>query len=194
MIMKTVMEGVRDTVKNWWVSLVVGIIAIILGVWCMFIPLETMAALTIVFIVAFFISGIAEIAFAVQNRKALYGWGWTLTGGILDILVGCMLLALPAPAVTMVLIYFVGFWIMFRSIWAIGSAAELQKYGVRGWGWMLSIAILALLFSLVFIFSSPLFGGAFVVTFFCVALLVYGIFRIYMAVMMKSVKNQIDKK
>ncbi len=192
--MTTVTEGIRDTVKNWWVSLIVGIIAIILGVWCMFVPVATIAALTIVFIVAFFISGIAEIAFAVQNRKTMHGWGWTLTGGIVDLLMGCMLLALPAPAVTAVLIYFVGFWIMFRSIWAIGAASDLQKYGVRGWGWMLAIAILALLFSIIFIFSTPLFGGAFIVTFFCVALLVYGIFRIYMGVLLKSVKNEIDKK
>ncbi len=192
--MKNVTEGIKDTVKNWWVSLVVGIIAIILGVWCMFVPLATLAAISIVFIIAFFISGIVEIAFAVQNRKAMHGWGWTLMGGIVDLLLGAMLLALPAPAVTVVLIYFIGFWIMFRSIWAIGAAAELQKYGVRGWGWMLAIAILALLFSIVFIFSSPLFGGAFVVTFFCVAMLVYGIFRIYMAVLLKSIKNDIDKK
>ncbi len=192
--MKNVIEGVKSTVNNWWISLVIGIIAIILGIWCMFTPVATLAALTIVFVVAFFISGIAEIVFAVQNRKIMYGWGWALTGGILELLLGCMLLAIPAPAITAVLIYFIGFWIMFRSIWAIGAASELQKYGVKGWGWMLTIAILALLFSIIFIFSSPLFGGTFVVIFFCIAMLVYGIFRIYMAMMLKSIKNAIEDK
>lgn len=191
--MKSVIEGVRNTVKNWWVSLVVGIVAIILGIWCMFTPMATLGALTIVFIVAFFISGIAEIVFAVQNRKIMYGWGWTLTGGILDLLLGIMLLALPAPVVTMVLIYFIGFWILLRSIWAIGASAELNKIGVRGWGWMLAIAILALVFSLFFIFSSPVFGGSVVVAFFSVAMLIYGIFRIYMAVILKSIKNDVKK-
>lgn len=190
--MKDVIKGVRNTVKYWWISLVIGLLAIILGVWSLVTPVDALYALTTVFIIAFFVSGLIEIIFAISNRHLMKGWGWTLSGGIIDILLGVMLVALPTPMVTVALIYFVGFWIMLRSIWAIGAASELQSLGVRGWGWMLALAILALIFSIIFIFSSPIFGGGFVVAFFAVSMLIYGVFRIYLAVQFKSIKNDIE--
>ena len=126
---------------------------------------------------------------AAGNRRRLRGWGWALTGGIVDVLLGIMLAAAPAPAATAVLIYFVGFWIMLRSLWAIGGASELSALGVRGWGWLLALAIASFIFSLVFIFSSPIFGGAFVVAFFSTAIIAYGLFRIWLAVKLKAVKD-----
>lgn len=190
--MKKRVEGVRNTVKYWWISLIIGFLAILLGIWSLVTPVSALAALTIVFIVAFFISGIIEIAFAVSNRHIMKGWGWTLTGGIVDILLGVMLMCLPAPMVTVALIYFIGFWIMLRSIWAIGASAELNTLGVRGWGWLLALAILSLIFSIIFIFSSPIFGGVFVVAFFATAMLIYGVFRIYLAFQLKSIKSDIN--
>lgn len=187
--MKDLVEEMRGAVRHWWTSLIIGLLAVILGVWCLFTPMATLGALTMLFIVAFFASGLFEIVFAVSNRRRLRGWGWTLTGGVIDLLLGVMLAAMPAPAATAVLIYFVGFWIMLRSLWAIGGASELGTMGVRGWGWLLALAIVSFIFSLVFIFSSPFFGGAFVVAFFSTAMIAYGIFRIWAAMKLKAIKD-----
>ena len=117
--MSDLVEQMRGAVRHWWASLVIGLLAVILGVWCFITPMSTLGALTMLFIVAFFASGIFEVVFAVANRH-MHGWGWTLSGGIVDLLLGFMLAASPAPVATAVLIYFVGFWIMLRSLWAIG--------------------------------------------------------------------------
>jgi len=185
-------ETVKDTVKNWWVSLLVGILAIIVGVWCLCSPDATLVALTMVFIIAFLIGGILEIVYAVSNAKIVAGWGWSLASGIIDILFALLLMILPTLLITTLLIYFVGFWILFRSIWAIGEATELQRFGVRGWGWLLALAILSVLLAFVFMIS-PLFGGIFIVAFVGVAFISFGIFRIYRAFLLKSLHKYIKK-
>lgn len=177
-------------VRYWWESLIVGMLAILLGIWSLVTPLPALRAVTILFIISFFISGIIDIAFALSNRRIIKGWGWVLTGGIIDLLLALMLLGLPAPAATIVVIYFIGFWILFRSIWAIGSAAELNALGVKGWGWLLALAILSLIFAIVFIFSSPIFGGTVIVAFFATAMIIYGIFRIDLAFQLKRIREE----
>jgi len=185
-------QSVKQAVKNWWVSLVIGILAVILGIWSLVTPDVTLVALTYVFIFVFLFGGILEIIFAVSNRDALTGWGWTLAGGVIDIIFGLLILAMPPITAAVVLVYFVGFWIMFRSIWAIGEAVELKRLGFRDWGWTLALAILGILFAITFLMS-PLFTGAvFIVAFVSTAFIIYGIFRIYLGFRLKSLKNDIN--
>lgn len=106
--------------KYWWLSLLVGIISIIMGVWSLVTPDTTLVALTIFFIAMFFISGITDIVYALYNRKTSNNWGWALAGGIIDIILGVLLVSLPLPVITTMLVYFVGFWILFRSVLALG--------------------------------------------------------------------------
>mgnify|MGYP002189487413 FL=1 len=77
--------SVKQAVKYWWVSLLIGLLAIMLGIWCLTSPWSTITALSIVFSVTFFVSGVFEIIFAVSNRNTLKGWGWTLVSGIIEI-------------------------------------------------------------------------------------------------------------
>ena len=185
------LNSVQRTVKNWWISLVVGILSIVLGILFLLKPLDAWITLIILFIVSFFIIGISQLVFSISNRKILRGWGWTLAGGILSILVGCLLLNIPTVTPT-IMIYFVGFWIMFQSIWAIGVSVELQRWGVKGWGWLLALAILGLLFSFMFIFTSPFTATGFIVIMAAASFIAYGVFSIYLSVQLKSIKNQID--
>lgn len=185
-------ETVKDAVRLWWVSLLVGLMAIILGIWTISTPDRTFVALIYVFILAFLIGGISEIIFAFANRKTLTGWGWSLASGIIDILFAILLMSIPVQIISLLLIYFVGFWIMFHAIWTIGEAAELQRFGVKGWGWLLVFGILSVIFSIMFIFS-PMFGGVFIIAFISIALITYGIFRIYFAFMLKSMHKYIGK-
>lgn len=181
---------IKEAVKNWWVSLLVGILAIVVGIWTFFTPGQSLAALTVLFEVALIVAGILEIIFAISNRKVLYGWGWSLTAGILELLLGVMLIAMPMPSVAVILIYVVGFWILFRSIWSIGASFDLHQVGIRGWGWLLAMGILMALFSFLFLLS-PAFGGIFIVVFVGIALLVYGIFRIVLAFDLKALYKDI---
>jgi len=179
--------------KYWWLSLVVGIVAIIMGIWMLTTPDATLAALTIFFISAFFIGGIIDIVFAIINRKNMNGWGWPLAGGIIDIILGILLAMLPFPIVTTMLVYLVGFWILFRSVLTIGIACELQQNKVKDWGWLLALAILGIIFSFIYMLS-PILNGIFVVMFVSIAFMTYGIFRIVYAFRLRSINKMINDK
>lgn len=187
--MNEVIEDVKRAIKNWWLSLILGILSIGVGVWMLFTPDSSLIALTYLFVTLFLAGGIFEIIFALSNTK-IRGWGWSLAGGIFDLIFGLILLILPRPIVSIMLIYVVGFWILFRAISSIGMSIELQRMGVRGWGWELAFGILSVLFSFLFLIS-PAFGGLFVIAFASVAFITYGIFRIYISFEIKRLHKYI---
>lgn len=182
-------KTVRKAVKNWWVSLLVGVICIALGVWCFVTPLETFLALTMLFVAGFLVTGIFEIAFAITNRENLHGWGWTLAIGIIDVIFATILIANPviAPAI---LSYYIIFWLMFQSFWGIGMAIDLSKYENSNWGWLLAIAILGLLLSIILLFQ-PIISGLMASYLLASMFIVYGIFRVLLSVKLKSLNKYI---
>lgn len=181
------MYAARAAVKNWWLSLVIGILSLGLGILFLAKPLDALITLAILFVAGFLVSGLFEIIFAISNKNSLNGWGWTLAGGIIDLLLGILLLFTPGIT-PIIMAYFVGFWIMFQSIWGIGMACDLQKLGVKDWGWLLALAIIGIIFSFIFIMS-PVFATGFIVAMAVIAFIVYGIFRIYLGFRLKSIKN-----
>ena len=191
--MLQMIDSMKKSVKNWWVSLLVGILAIIMGIWCFTSPGASLLGLTYVFIIGFLLSGILDICFAVSNRNNMYGWRWNLAGGILEVLLGIMLLMMPTTFVTGILVYMVGFWILFRSIWGIGESCQLQILGVKGWGWSLALSIISLLFSLLYLLSPGFGKGIFVVALVGCSMLVYGIFRIVIAFKLREIGKKLKK-
>lgn len=179
--------------KYWWLSLLVGIIAIIMGIWLLTTPDTTLVALTFFFVATFFISGIFDIAYAISNRKTSGSWGWALAGGIIDIILGVLLVSMPLPVITTILVYMVGFWILFRSVLALMQSISLQQIGIKGWGWMLALSILGILFSVIYMLS-PVFNGIIVVLLVSMAFLTYGIFRICYAFELRSIHKFIKRE
>lgn len=182
--------SVKQAVKYWWVSPLVGIIAIFLGLWCIANPGETLAVLGMLFIASFFISGIFEIFFAFLNRNTLKGWGWTLASGLINIVFGLILLSISIGTIA-VLLFLVGFWVMFQSIWSISSSIELRRNGVKGWGWLLTFGILGLILSFILIVN-PVFAATFIIYILAFTLLSYGIMRIYLGFKLRSVHKVFD--
>ena len=136
----------RRSVKYWWISVLTGLLAIALGILFISTPQSALLSLAMLFAIGFLANGIFELAFTLSNKKSISGWGWNLVGAIIDILLGLLLISVPGITV-FVLIYFVGFWLLFRSIWGLGASLELQTLGIKGWGWLLAFAILGVLFS-----------------------------------------------
>lgn len=93
--MKTIFDELQQEVKNWWISLILGILYVIVAISLMFSPLSGYAVLSILFSVSMLFSGLLEISFAVSNRRRVSSWGWYLAGGIIDMILGFYLDSLP---------------------------------------------------------------------------------------------------
>ncbi|MFD1553373.1 HdeD family acid-resistance protein [Putridiphycobacter roseus] len=177
-------DSMQSAVKNWWMSVLLGILYVILGFWVFSTPLESYVTLTMVFSIFIFASGIMEIAFAVANSNQTVGWGWYLTGGILDLIIGILLIS--NPLITMAILpFYIGFWLMFRGMMAVGLSIPLKTVGMRNWGWMLIAGIATIIFAFLII-SNPLFGSMSIVYTSAVAFIMVGVFRIFLGFSLKA--------
>jgi uncharacterized membrane protein HdeD (DUF308 family) len=181
------LKTVQGTVRNWWMSLIIGILSLLFGVIFILQSVDGLCTLTYLFTIGFTITGIFEIVFALSNNDFITGWGWGLAGGILDILLGVMLLFTPGATPTM-MVYIVGFWIMYKSICGIGISCDLKRLLVDGWNWLLILSILCLLLSFTFILS-PMLTSKFILITAVVAFFLYAVFRIYLSIKFKSLKD-----
>ena len=189
--MSNFLKTVTNTVKYWYIPLIVGLIFIGIGVYTIISPLKSYLALSILFSLSFLFSGISEIIFSISNRKEIDNWGWTLTFGILTFLLGVLLVINPVISITTLPIY-VGFVMLFRSIMGISYALELKNYGVLDWGNLMVLGILGLLFSFVLIWN-PLFAGMTIVFWTGLAIISGGAFSVYLSFKLKKIKSLPNK-
>ncbi len=150
--------------------------------------MQSYLALGVVFIVLLLVNGIFQIVFSIGNRKTLNGWGWFLTGGIFEFLIGIYLWSYPGISLVM-LPFVVGFWLLFRGISVIAHSTDLKDMGVKGWGWIMTFGILMAIFSF-FMIMDPVFGAFNVVFLTAFALISMGVAYIMLSFKLKDIKSK----
>jgi uncharacterized membrane protein HdeD (DUF308 family) len=183
----TVLSSAQSTVRNWWISLLIGILYIIAGVWVFQTPLASYVSLSIVFSVFIFVSGISQILFSITNKNDINNWGWYLAGGILDLIIGILLMSHPLMTMT-ILPFYVGFWLLFQGFMAIGLSFQFKAIDVPNWGWLLFLGFLTLMFAFLLL-ANPVFAGLSIIYMTAMAFVSAGIFRIFLAFGLKKIKN-----
>jgi uncharacterized membrane protein HdeD (DUF308 family) len=83
----------------WW-SLISAALGVLVGGWLLARPVSGAVSLTILLVAFFVIEGVASIMFSLDHKRELSGrWGWMLVSGIVDLVLGAMILAgLPSTA------------------------------------------------------------------------------------------------
>ena len=186
--MKTIFDELKQEVKNWWISLILGILYVVVALSLMFFPLNGYAALSILFSISMLVSGLLEISFAVSNRRRVSSWGWYLAGGIIDMILGFYLIAYPLLSME-VIPFIIAFWLMFRGFSSAGYAMDLKRYGTKDWGWYIAFGILAIICSLIILWQ-PAVGAIYAVYMISFAFLIIGFFRIMLSFELKSLHKR----
>ena len=134
--------------RNW--SLIVpGVLLIFFGALCAFYPGITLLSVTFVAGAGFIFAGIVNIISYVRERKTAGLSGWYVAYGILDIIIGLMLVIHPL-ATAYVIPWLIGAFIMAYSIVEIFSIIASRKQLGSIWGLRLVSAILSLLVGICF--------------------------------------------
>ncbi|MBI1933869.1 MAG: DUF308 domain-containing protein [Ignavibacteriales bacterium] len=180
-------KTINNSIKHWYMPLIVGIIFILIGLYTFSSPLESYVALSILFSISFLISGFSEIIFSISNKDKIDSWGWSLTFGIITFVLGNMLILNPAISLT-TLPFYVGFLVMFRSISSISFSLELKNFGIKNWKFLMLFAVLGLLFSFILIWN-PLFAGITIVVWTGLAFIATGIFSVLISFRLKRLHN-----
>ncbi|MDR0866383.1 MAG: HdeD family acid-resistance protein [Candidatus Symbiothrix sp.] len=184
-------ERLESKVKNWWISLLIGILFIVASLLLFFNPSESYVAIAFAFAVLMIVVGIFEIIFSLSNKNILPGWGWYLALGILDLVLGFFLLVYPALSEA-IIPYLLAFWMMFRGFSIIGYSLDLQQFGNRTWGWYLALGILSIVCAIGVIFF-PAAGAFSVVYILAFIFLFLGIARILLAFELKNLHKDSDR-
>ncbi|HEY9260704.1 HdeD family acid-resistance protein [Chitinophaga sp.] len=187
--MSQIISAIRNNVKFWWLYLLNGIIFLLAGFVVFSNPFSSYILLSIFFAVTLFVTGIFEIAFALSNRKQHVGWGWSLVSGIVDVVIGVILISYPSVSMAVIPL-FLAFWFMFKGISLIGFSIQLQTDKIPNWGWLLLGGILLIIISIV-ILDNPALGVAAILGLMAAAFWATGILSIIFSFRLRHVKKEL---
>ena len=129
----------RTTSRVLWV--IAGVLLVIAGIACLRNPGAALTSMTVILGVAMLFSGIVDIVIFATAHNDMAGSGWFLLDGILTVLLSLFVLVNGwFTALTLPFIF--GMWLIFSGITKFVNSFDLQRLGVRGWGWFTAIGVL----------------------------------------------------
>jgi uncharacterized membrane protein HdeD (DUF308 family) len=133
-----IVSGVAETVGAFWsrgwsgfvVPLLSGVLSVAIGLLFLWEPVDAVLALTLLLGCFLALFGIFKIAAALNHRFA--AWGWPLASGVVDLILG-VLIVLEWPASGLWVIgLFVGVTLLFRGLNWIGLGLALRTLPPSG--------------------------------------------------------------
>lgn len=136
----------------WWLVLLRGIFAVILGILALVAPVLTVAFFVWVFAFYAIVDGIVTLVQAVSTRKTDPAWGWLLTIGIIGVLAGIVVMIFPLQAGALTLLVFlwmIAIWAILSGIFGIPAASSVASGGAKALG--IALAALSILFGVLLV-------------------------------------------
>lgn len=189
--MSQLIHSFTNTVKHWYIPLIIGILFVVFGLYIFTVPLATYITLAIIFSVSFIVSGLMEAVFAVQNQKSLQGWGWYLVSGLLSLGLGIYLSVYPGVSMS-ILPFVVGFTLLFRSFQSLGIAFDLKERKFLNWGILAISSVLGIIVSFLLL-AHPFFTGMSLVSLTALSFIFVGVSAIVLAFNLKKIKKFPEK-
>ena len=129
----------RTTSRVLWV--IAGVLLVMAGIVCLRNPGAALTSMTMILGVAMLFSGIVDIVIFATAHNDMAGSGWFLLDGILTVLLSLFVLGNGwFTALTLPFIF--GMWLIFSGITKFVNSFDLQRLGVRGWGWFTATGVL----------------------------------------------------
>lgn len=180
-----------EPVRHWWMYLIIGVLAFILGVFMLVNPAITYEMMTLLLGLALMVFGIIELIVGLFSRNIFVTRAAVLIGAILNIVLGILLAANPGiAAITLPLI--LGMWMLYQSFMMISYAGDLKGFKVKGYGLTLFCGIVLLILALL-ILLRPMTVGVFTVAIYIsLSFVIYGLAEIVSAFRLKSIHHIIE--
>lgn len=190
--MSVLVNNFIESARRWWAYEFLGLLLILMSLLVIGHPIASYAGLVFYFAATFVVSGILRIVTSYASRDVLYHWGWYAAGGVVDMVIGFLLLMRLDIAAVALSVY-VGFFILFGSMAAIFRASELRTFGFQGWGWPLFAGIAGVIFAFLML-TNLAFGAETIVLWTALGFLMMGIFYIYLGVHLRRIGKDINQR
>ncbi|QZT38729.1 DUF308 domain-containing protein [Halosquirtibacter xylanolyticus] len=178
-------NNLKWNINHWYLKLISGLLFFVIGFMIFYKPDVSYMSIVILFSYGFIINGVIECIFASSNR--IEGWGWTLTMGIIDILIGIYLAVHPF-ATAAVLPYMFGFILLLKA--GMGWAQAIEDRHIEGSSKTALVILSLLTFVLgVLILYQPAVGSMTLVYTLGCAMFVIGFYQLSLAFNLKKLKS-----
>lgn len=173
--------------KLWWIPMIIGLIAIGLGVWVLCAPASSIKILGYIFAGCLCAAGLLQLINSALISRFSSHWGWSMVIGILDIVAGVWMFCLPSAEVASTFMLIVGIWLLCAAINSIAESAVMAAYSPVWMVWMILLLIATIILALIFLVNP--FTGGFIIWFWLgISLICYGTYRVSLALAIRSTK------
>ena len=185
-------DRAMEPVRHWWMYLIIGVLAFILGVFMLTNPAITYEMMTLLLGLALVVFGIIELIVGLFSRNFFVSRAAVIIGAILNIVLGALLAANPGiAAITLPLI--LGMWMLYQSFMMISYAGDLKGFKVKGYGLTLFCGIVLLVLAVLILLRPVTIGMMTVAIYIALSFIIYGLSEIVSAFRLKSIHNILDE-
>jgi uncharacterized membrane protein HdeD (DUF308 family) len=182
-------NALRNVIRRtWWIPLVQGIAALVLGLSLLTRPAPTLVALTIFLGAYWLVGGIFDAVGAISRRNSDPHSLLALVGGILSVGVGLLLLARPVLGLvltSLTVVVFIASGAILSGIFSVVWAVRVRRV-IHGEGWIILLGVLSILLGLMLL-ASPILSAVALVQVSAVLAIVGGLAGIVYAFRLRSV-------
>ncbi|MCC6803431.1 MAG: HdeD family acid-resistance protein [Anaerolineae bacterium] len=171
--------------RNWWMLLVRGFAAILLGLSALLLPGITLDVLVTVFAAYLIVDGFFLIVGAITGR-AYSRWWLTLLEGVLGIFAGIAAFLFPGAAV-LTFFYIVAAWAVITGAFQIINAIELRRQIDNEW-WMILGGAISILWGGLLI-ARPAEGILTLLWLFGIAAIIFGVMLALLAFRVRGMRG-----
>jgi uncharacterized membrane protein HdeD (DUF308 family) len=145
---------ITQAVKRvWWALVIRGVLAIVLGIFIIARPLESVAAFALVIAIWAVVQGLVNIVHAFDLRSIAPHWWLLFLSGLISTGFGvAALYYYPGLSLTFAVVW-VAWWLMLGGIAGISVAVQERRLGMS-WGWTMALGVLSIAAS-IYAFVSP---------------------------------------
>jgi uncharacterized membrane protein HdeD (DUF308 family) len=176
--------------RAWWALLLRGLLALALGVFILWRPLDSIASFALVIAIWALFTGIVQMVHAFELRQVFQQWWILLLSGLVSAVFGvAALYYYPGLSLAFAVVW-AAWWLFLTGGLAIYASIVERRLGVS-WGWTLAFGILSVLAG-VFAFMSPPVTLAAIMGLISGFAIVSGIVLLVGAFRLSSVKQEVS--
>jgi uncharacterized membrane protein HdeD (DUF308 family) len=140
--------------RTWWALVLRGLLALALGVFILWRPLDSIASFALVIAIWALFSGIVQIVHAFDLRPLYDKWWVGLLGGVVSVIFGlAALYYYPLLSLTFAVVW-ATWWLFLTGGLAIYAAVHERRLNVS-WGWTLTFGIVSIIAGVLAITHPP---------------------------------------
>ncbi|MBO5732984.1 MAG: DUF308 domain-containing protein [Alistipes sp.] len=182
-------ERYEHLIGHWWLSLIVGLMAIALGFIVLVNPVASYLSIAIWLGIMVFVSGIVGLWQSFTSNNHFVHRGWVIVASIADIFIGIalMLNILLSASLLPVLL---GVWMLYRGMTMFMQGVDLRNYRVSDAGWVIFGATLLIAISIAILLLPVSIGAAAVVSVVSVGFILYGLTMLSLSFKLREVHRR----